>query len=188
MGRSEPPPPEAYGRVTHAERYRVLHAVARAVLDDLTKTFAVERRDHPTADPSGRDTSCPATRLTPVPPDAGPLTVTFTAFPGLRIGLGQWHAIILPTCGCDACDEDPAELVRVLHDAVDALVHGNFEERLTRGRKPTLSFAWTAPETGRAHSATMHLNRREARRLGPPRHTRWAPWPRRAEAQPGEHH
>jgi hypothetical protein len=173
-----PPPEEAYGRVTNPERYRVLHTVARQMLDDLVSSFRVERHDSLTADPSGCAVQAPATRLVPISSDAGALTVVFTGFPGLLVHLGQWRQLALPACGCDACDEDPEELAENLHDEVSALVGGRYEERLTHGHQRTVSFGWTTG-AGRRSSGGRRLSRSEVESFGPARDIGWAPWPSR---------
>lgn len=130
------PLPEAYGRVSNPERYRVLHHWGRDLLDRLSAEFAVDRADVTGQEPSPlrSDAAARAVRLTPRDAGAGPLTVVFTGFPGLAVRCGRWHKFALPSCGCDACDEDPGQLQEQLKDHVGALVSGNFSERLTQGR------------------------------------------------------
>jgi hypothetical protein len=131
-------PDEAYGRVTNSERSRVLHTAARELLDRLTAAYAVDRDDGDAAlDPAltGRFTASVDTvvRLTPRSPDAAPLTVAFTGFPGLGLRFGQWTTEPLPSCGCDACDEDPTELIALFTSNVKALVAGDFTEQIAPG-------------------------------------------------------
>ncbi|GGK38208.1 hypothetical protein GCM10010124_33790 [Pilimelia terevasa] len=172
------PPPEAYGTVTDPERYRPLHAAASRLLDALAATYDVRRRDHRAPDPGPAGRAVPAVALVPVVPAAGPLRVVFSDFPGLRVTLGRWRDLSLPSCGCDACDEQPADLVEELGTEVATLVDGTFSERLTHGRAARQSWGRThLPESAWGWTA---LSRAEATRLGPAARIDWAPWPRRA--------
>jgi len=130
------PPPEAYSRVSNPGRYRILHRWGRELLDRLSAEFAVDRADVTGQEPSPlrSDAAAPAVRLTPRDARAGPLTVVFTGFPGLAVRCGRWHKFPLPSCGCDACDEEPGQLREQLEDHVGALVSGNFSERLSQRR------------------------------------------------------
>lgn len=132
------PPEEAYGRVTNPERYRVLHTAARDLLDRLTVAYEVDREDGDAAlDPALTDRfSDPVeavVRLTPRSRCAAPLTVAFTGFPGLGLRFGEWVVETLPSCGCDACDEDPDDLVGLLTGCVEALAAGDFTEQISHG-------------------------------------------------------
>lgn len=175
------------GRITDPDRYEALIAAARTALDDLSATYAVERRDYETDHPHLRDVRVSATDLVPAEPAAGSLTVVVfpaargpaVSVPGLGVRLGLWREFGLPACGCDACDEDPDELAEALHDEIGALVDGRFEERLTRGWRPTVGFAWTTHD-GHGMFGEQRVSRRQARQWGPSRHIRWAPWPRNA--------
>ena len=72
-------------------------------------------------------------RLTPEQPDQGPLTVTFTQFPGLDVRVGRWHRELYPWCGCDQCDDDPSELLAAFNAMVRDLAEGHLVEELRRG-------------------------------------------------------
>lgn len=52
-----------------------------------------------------------------------------TDFPGVVVRLGMWTELRYPVCGCDVCDERPADLVRHLHEAVLTFVDGHLAER-----------------------------------------------------------
>lgn len=126
------PPEEAYGRVTNPERYRVLHTAARELLDRLATSHDVDREDGDAdLDPAltGDIAVEAVVRLRPRSPGAAPLTVAFTSFPGLIVRFGEWTTEALPSCGCDACDEDPEDLVAMFTGLVEALVAGDFTER-----------------------------------------------------------
>lgn len=124
------PPAEAYSRVSDAERYRVLHAFASAVVDDLEREFAVERQELDglaggTADHVEFDR---VLRLVPGDPAAAPLVVGLTRFPGVLLRFGEQTDVVLPHCGCDACDELVQDLRDEARFHIDALVLGGFAE------------------------------------------------------------
>ena len=103
----EGPPEEAYSRVTNPERFQPLHAAATGLLDRLEREFAVERLEgHDADDELGRlRLARPPIRLVPQDPQAAPILVAFTDFPGLHLRFGSWRTEPFPDCGCDACDE-----------------------------------------------------------------------------------
>ena len=85
------PPEEAYSRVTNPERFQPLHDAAMELLDRLEREFAVERLEGPDADDElGRmSLARPAIRLAPNDPQAAPIVVAFTEFPGLHVRFGS---------------------------------------------------------------------------------------------------
>ena len=108
-------PDDAYGKFTQTERFGVLHQRADALVADLEVRYHVERTDglDVDLDLATLSRSCARlVRLTPTTPDAAPLTVAWTTFPGLLVRLGRWHVEAYPHCGCDACAEDPTDLTR----------------------------------------------------------------------------
>jgi hypothetical protein len=137
------------------------------------------------------DPTRPAVRLEPRDPEAGPLAIGFTGFPGLIVGLGHWLVEPIPVCGCDACDETAEEERGRLDELVHALVHGRFRERL---RVPPLvgfeemevdgvvGAAWYEYEIP-SESSKSRLSRARAKSLieaaGGKSSFRYAPWPRR---------
>lgn len=171
----EQPPTEAYSRVTGAERYRVLHGFALAVLDDLEREFVVERQeldglDGPVADRVGFER---VVRLVPADPAAGSLTVGLTRFPGLLLRFGEHTELPLPFCGCDACDDLVQDLRGELRFHVEALVTGGFAERGRADGTRWRRFATEGGSSGGSWSGGME---------GPGPHPvydhAWAPWPR----------
>ncbi len=58
------------------------------------------------------------------------LRFDITSFPGvyLTVGDGVTPRFAFPVCGCDACDEDVADLQRMLTELVEAVVGGTFTE------------------------------------------------------------
>ena len=105
----EGPPDEAYSRVTNPERFQPLHAAATELLDRLEREFAVERSEVHDADDELARIRLAGTpvRLVPHDPQAAPILVAFTDFPGLHLRFGSWRTEPFPNCGCDACDEMP---------------------------------------------------------------------------------
>ncbi|RZU50824.1 hypothetical protein EV385_2610 [Krasilnikovia cinnamomea] len=178
MDQGQSPPPEAYETVTNPGRFRVLHEAARQILDDLVTEYVVDRRDYLTADPSSQDLQVPAVQLVPGRSEAGPLTVVFTAFPGLILTLGRWRQFSLPACGCDACDEDPADLIEELHEEVGVLVGGTFAEQLSHGSRAGVS--WGRSTSPQEHWGWTAVSRSDAEQMGPAQRIDWAPWPRRS--------
>jgi len=138
------PPPEAYSRVTDAERYRPLHASADRLLADLEVRYRVERTDEVDLEPTvvrRWRRAERAVRLTPGG-NGSPLTVIFTDFPGVVILAGHALEVRLPFCGCDACAEDLDELVKILVVRAGAVVAGGLTEERLRNRFGGDAFAW----------------------------------------------
>ena len=173
----EGPPPEAYGRVTNPERFRPLHAAGRSLLATLEDQFVVARSSI-SASPEHPDAT--AVKLTPVDPAAAPLTMSFTAFPGLKIRIGTTVSMALPTCGCDACDEDVEECLQHLTPWITALTTGSITERLSR-RGPRSW--WHEVSTGSQGSTSGTLvegqHSKQLRKALPTGEQHWTPWPAR---------
>jgi hypothetical protein len=175
------PPGDAYSRVTEPGRYAVLHDAAGELLDDLTERYIVERRESgERLDPAGEPVR--VVRLIPRTPDAATMAVAFTAFPGLVVRFGRWYEQALPSCGCDACDEQPTDLIAELHRQTFAVVEGGLWERVRR----RVGGSWSETRLiGRDVSAGRGAllaaqDARAARREGFAAPVRWAPWPCRS--------
>jgi hypothetical protein len=175
--------PREYSQVTNPGRFAVLHDEAERLLDELTARYTVERRE--ALEPlSGTGRRVRTVRLIPRTPAAAPLAVAFTDFPSVVLRLGRWYEESLPGCGCDACGEQPADLVVDMRAQVEALVEGGLWERVRRG----LAGSWS--ET-RLVGPDLRLGRenlldpreaRAARRDGFAAPVQWAPWPKRSTA------
>ena len=128
----EGPPEEAYSRVTNPERFQPLHAAATELLDRLERAFAVERLEGSDADDElGRESLArPAIGLTPHDPQAAPIAVAFTEFPGLHVRFGSWRTDRFPDCGCDACDETAGGSIEQMTEIVETVVSGGFREAI----------------------------------------------------------
>jgi Family of unknown function (DUF6226) len=170
------PPPEAYGRVTNAERFAVLHEWVAELLDRLVEDYDVVRTDDVRTDADGEPTS--TATLTPSRPDAAALRVTFTGFPGVAVACGRWSGESYPHCGCDACDEQPDELLDELITRIEAVVMGGFSEELTFGGERWLR---TSVRTLRERGTSAELIEPEKYgTYGTPGRYDWQPWPRRS--------
>ncbi len=183
----ESPPPEAYSRVTSPERFGVLVDSAAALVAQLVNRFDV-RRELPDG---GEVDVVRLDRLVPSDPTAAPLTVEVTRFPGVRLRAGHWWRSAYPSCGCDACDDDPDELIDDMRDDVAAVVGGFTEElelapisgmlgrlRLSaRGARAVLRHRFGARTQVSGVIPTGQLD--ELLMRAPARRVSWAPWPRR---------
>jgi hypothetical protein len=120
MAGDDLPPDDAYGRVTNPHRFAILHDAARGLIDDLVEQFDVQRTDGVDLDPDAARSwpGAPATCLDPGGGESS-LTFTFTPFPGLAVSGRSVPFTALPACGCDACDDDPRELIEDLRGLID---------------------------------------------------------------------
>ena len=190
----EGPPEEAYSRVTNPERFQPLHDAATELLDRLEREFAVERLEGPDADDElGRKSLArPAIRLTPHDPQAVPIVVAFSEFPGLHLRFGSWRTEPFPNCGYDACDETADGLIEEMTQMVEAVVSGGFREAVRT--PPLLGRGWQESEFrfndihGGFSSSRGRVSRSRALKMtgGKLNVTlEWKPWPlRNATAAP----
>jgi hypothetical protein len=166
---------------TRTERFAVLHDAAETLLDDLSGRYVVERRE--TKEPLGPDGALVRmVRLIPRTPAAGPLGVAFTGSPGLKLRLGRWWTETLPVCGCDICDDDPAQLIDTLCTQSAALIEGGLWERVRRrvgGSWFETRLIGVGVQAGR-NGPLSRAEAREARRGGFAAPVCWAPWPLRS--------
>ncbi len=182
----EGPPMEAYSRVTNLERFLPLHAAATELLDRLEREFAVDRLEGHDADDnwSGATLERPPIRLVPHDPQAAPIVVAFTDFPGLYLKFGSWRTEPFPDCGCDACDEMPDDSIERMTEMVEIVVSGGFRESV---RVPAqLGDGWRESEFRYSDGGSQRGERRVSRSralkmTGGERHVTldWKPWPRR---------
>lgn len=169
------PPDEAYGRVTNPERYRVLHDVADELIADLARTFDVQvEEDADDAELARRFPSHRIVRLVPASPAAAPIVFSLTTFPGVHVRFGRWWIQSYPSCGCDACDDAPAQVASDLRRDVSAVTAGGLVEGVDR-RRLTYDLEWE----GGSRSGGMAIGGKVARPAGPRGSHRWAAWERR---------
>jgi hypothetical protein len=184
------PPPEAYSRVSDPERFRPLHNVALHLLAQLEAAFDVERFEG-----YGLDSELevgglarPGVRLVPRGPQAAPLTIAFTTFPGLRVRVGRWLTTNFPACGCDACAETADDEAAGLAQLVDALTAGRLREGVSL---PMAGDGWQESEywlpSGHRYSSRSSVDRARAREMlagSASSSIEWGPWPRRETTRP----
>jgi Family of unknown function (DUF6226) len=175
----EEPVPEAYSRVTNAERFRPLHRMALDKLGQLESTFAVERRDTETPDLEIKvQLTRPSVQLVPRDLSAAPVVVSFTDFPGLYVRCGRWFLNAFPSCGCDACDEGLEDESRRFGELIENVVAGRFSEAV---KIPVLGAARLQWAFAAAGNGWQRIDRKRARALvgeGPTSFT-WKPWSKR---------
>lgn len=171
--RFEPPDEDAYGRVTNPDRYQPVVAAAREMIDGLSADFdvAISRG---TAKEDFATWLDPAAETMRLEPAAGaPLRVLITDFPGVVLSFGRWGHEAFPSCGCDACDEDPDELIAELTWLIEAVTSGAYVEELNRR---TLTRSYSGPWGRRGRRAS--ISRNELADYGPPGRHEWEAWPR----------
>ena len=183
----EGPPEEAYSRLTNPERFLPLHNAALEMLTALEQRFDVERVEGYDLDEELkiRGLLRPTIALRPTDPEAAPLTVAFTDFPGLSVRFGRWSAELFPICGCDACAEDAEREIERLTERVDILTAGGFREAVVRpwgwwGRN-RLETVFERPGGGYSSSGE-HLEDDRALEMSGGRRRldlNWKPWPTR---------
>lgn len=185
---AEPPEDPAYSRVTNPERFQPLHSAMLEIVDRLENDFDVERTEGYGLESElerGLKPARPHVRLMPRDPEAAPIAVVFSTFPGLNVRFGRWFTEPFPSCGCDACDESAEGEIERLTEMVDDVVAGRFCEAI---RRPLISFRGTGwretklwSDVGRRtnRSRVDGLRAREMsggrRRL----ELNWKPWRRR---------
>ena len=193
MGGEESPTDPAYSRVTNPKRFRPLHPAMLEIVGQLERQFEVERTEGYGLDEElarGLDPARPDVLLTPRDPEAAPIVVSFSAFPGLHVRFGRWCIEPFPDCGCDACDESAEGEIERLGDMVDDVTAGRFSEAVWR---PLLSFrgsGWQetrfwSPDDGRSPTRSRRTSRvggLQAREMSGGRRRLdldWKPWTRR---------
>ena len=193
LGSEGSPVDAAYSRVTNPERFRPLHTAMLEIIGRLENDFEVERAEGYGLDEElvrGMALAHPDVKLIPADPDAAPLAVAFTVFPGLRLRFGRWYVEPFPSCGCDACDESAEGEIERLGERVDDVTSGRFREAITIPAASFMGSGWRetrfwSPDDGRSSTRSRSRSRvsgRRARELsgGLDRlDLNWKPWPRR---------
>ena len=189
------PPDEGYGQVTDPERFRVLHSTMLQLLTRLEADFDVQREEGYGLD-EGLERHLiltrPSVRLTPSDPDAAPLAVAFSDFPGLHLRFGLRWQELLPVCGCDACDDSGEELAERLARLVEGVTTGRFWEcysPLSNWPGGKIWGSWGGSGHGECSAAGPPQQGKNwlKRKLGghtasyspQHRHVNWKPWPTR---------
>ena len=173
------PPDEAYSRVTQPERFAPLHALALKRVAELATGFEVVVREGFGIDPALERVGAarPTISLTPVNPAEAPLTLAFTAFPGLGARFGQWLTAAFPGCGCDACDESFEDEAERFTWHVDQLINGHFREwiHVKFGGRFYSAHEFWSPERRSAGETLIHEVTPEIRASRSVARA-WAPW------------
>lgn len=145
------PPEETYSVDTHPERFAPLHAVADALITHLRDAYdvAVDESVDMAADllhPAFHDV-VRAVRIRPNDPACAPVTLIFTAYPGIYLHAGLLNDFPYPVCGCDACDSNWEREADDLERHVLAVVAGRYRETIERRESaPWIGHAFTLPD------------------------------------------
>jgi len=187
-GDAGPPPDPAYSRVTNAQRFLPMHSAILKILGRLENDFEVERTEGHGLDAAlerGLEPARPHVRLSPKDPEAAPIAVVFSTFPGLNVRFGRWFTEPFPSCGCDACDESAEDEIERLNEMVDDVVARRSCEAI---RRPQISFRGTGwretrflLDVGRRRNRSRVEGLRAREMTGGRRRLdlNWKPWSRR---------
>lgn len=168
----EKPDPDDYSRATNTERFEAVIKAARSRLDELAAKYVVAVEPGTVEEDFPGWAGTAAVEVVRLRPDIGvPVSVLFTEFPGVSIRIGQWGNETLPHCGCDACNDQPEELIERLDEIFDAVVAGGYAEELTKKSLRT-SLASSKGTT----SSRGPLSRGEWRKLGELGSWNWPAW------------
>ena len=179
---------EAYSRVTDAERFRPVHSAIVEMIVKLEAAFDVERVEGYGLDEELEkpfSLARASIRLSPIDPDAAPIAVAFSDFPGLKIRFGRWSTELFPVCGCDACDESAEGEIERMTKMVDSVTSGGFREMVQRSIVPFVGPGWLESEFRTPVSMPSSKSRLDgslARRMSGGRRRLdldWRPWSHR---------
>ncbi len=181
------PPEDSYSVDAHPERFAPLHAVAEALVWHLRDTYDVEVTEGVESGPELRRPAgevARSVRLQLRDPAAAPLTIVFTAYPGVFVRAGMLQGFAFPMCGCDACDSTWEAEADQLEKTVLAVAEGRFRERIGGGAEPWVEYALEFPDgssSGRVPAGESPAPRVEAARARLDGNGGgWQPWPLRA--------
>ncbi len=120
------PPEDAYSRESHPERFAPLLLVVDALVEHLHDAYLVEVRRE--LDPQG------APRIV-VEPSAGATIVLTPTPPCVRVEAGALFDAVVPSCTCDACDENADTAATELENTVLGIAAGGLREVFPVGRR-----------------------------------------------------
>lgn len=185
------PPEDTYSVDTHPERFAPLHTVADALIAHLRDTYDVEVEEGMEAAEDLLHASyhevVRAARIRPNDPTCAPVTLVFTAYPGIYMHAGLLNDFHYPVCGCDACDSNWQAEADDLERQVLAVVTGHYHETIERrDLDPWVGYAFTYPDGANSGGsreqgiAPERLKAAEAilRNVSGP----WAEWPSNASS------
>ncbi len=124
-------PEDVYSRDSHPERFEPLHRAADRLVEGLVAAFdvSIDADVHQEArEAAAAGEVLRSVRLTPSDPLASPLTVTWTSYLLLTVAVGARVTLVVPQCGCDACDETAATALYALEEVVEAVTSGGVTE------------------------------------------------------------
>jgi hypothetical protein len=187
------PPRDSYSAKSHFARFAPLHSIADALVDYLVREYDVTVNwdiAHFAELLRPRDDAVRAIRLAPADLGAAPLTIVYTAYPGIIVHAGELHDFAYPNCGCDACDETvPVEAAR-LESMVLSGVAGGYVEKYPVGRDRWVGYALVAADGSGNESGQGEVGLIPEPRLIEAAHALesipagWQPWPRRGGRDP----
>ena len=172
--------------MTNPERFFPLLGLAVDIVSDLREAYEVI--EPPTFErlPGSRspfEYARPPIILTPVSPKEAPISVAFTAFPGLFVCLGKFIEESFPSCGCDACAPTFEREAERLQATVRSVVAGHFQEEIEIPLVGSAYLSWTFTASASGDPSTsgrMMLSREEARRISAvSERIEWQPWTKR---------
>lgn len=176
-------PEASYERISHPERFAGLGQIVLALAAHLEANYEVRREDAELED---------GTRINLVPAD--PLAATMSlesrtegAQFTVRVFAGAAHDFVIPSCGCDACDETLQSAGDELENLVLGVAAGGFAERIYDvGGQPWIQFRLTASAgnstRGGEGSAGPNKDLGAARAMLEMVPGGWHPWPLKASS------
>ena len=177
---------DAYTSFTDPERFLPLHDWALEAVAQLQREYEVAREEGERMDPllERVPLARPTVRLTPLQDDGAPITIAFTAAPGLEVRAGRWFTDGFPSCHCDACDEQPEDEFERFKELLEDVVAGRFREAMRRqpgGDGWSSHELWS--EERRSSGGSLVSRGEAARTLGGEVEiaVEWQPWRARAD-------
>lgn len=147
---------------------------ARELVAELRREFELEVRDGLADDPVLARSAVEfeeAVQLVPLGDRTSPITIAFTNFPAVFVRWGRWQLSAYPGCGCDACDEDPADVSALLRADIDAVTAGRVAEEWDG------HWLWTeVAHTDGSSSRGGSLREVDLESFGEPCRYEWHPW------------
>ena len=178
---------DAYSHFTDPEGFRSLHDWAMEAVARLHREYQVVVDEGEGMDPllERAPLARPTIRLTPLQDAGAPITIAFTASPGLEVRAGRWFTDGFPSCHCDACDEQPEDEFERLTELLDDVVAGRFLEAMRRqpGGEGWSSREFWSGERRRGGGSLVSRSE-AARTLGGETEiaVEWQPWQPRGDA------
>ena len=107
------------------------------------------------------------------------MLVTYTTFPGINVRYGYRGRDAFPSCGCDACDDQPDAEAERMTDVLADIVAGGFTEiRRSRSLRADTYESVLAARDGSGWSGTSGTIEPGLASIMPTGITAWPPWRR----------